>query len=354
MKKILMMLMLTFSMVIGANAQVANNDEYAFSSQKLLDNTYVGVVAGVTTPLDFNSVFPLNVNAGLKFGKNFNQVFGANVEGIAIFGDNNSDTRAPFGFIEPSKTFVKATNVGLNGTVNLTNLFLGYKENKVFTLSAEAGLGWLHMFPDNNGDGTDKNDLTAKTAVNFDWALGSEKAWHVSASPVIYWNLTRNQTGVQFNKEYAQLGVQVGLVYHFQTSNGTHDFKAYNVTKMNEQINSLIAENQALKNRKPQVVEKVVEKTVAAPVSNVYVCFAQNSAELTTDAKASLDAVNGTADIVATASPEGTEKYNKTLSDKRAAAVADYLTKKGVTVNSYKGLGVQNTASNRIAIVTVK
>ena len=58
--------------------------------------------------------------------------------------------------------------------------------------------------------------------------------------------------------------------------------------------------------------------------------------------------------VVATASPEGTAEYNKRLSEKRAAVVCDYLTKKGVNVVSAEGLGVKGDASGRVAIVTVE
>ena len=56
--------------------------------------------------------------------------------------------------------------------------------------------------------------------------------------------------------------------------------------------------------------------------------------------------------ITASASPEGTKEYNQKLSEKRAAVIADYLTKKGVKVNSYEGVGSEDENSNRIAIVT--
>ena len=76
---------------------------------------------------------------------------------------------------------------------------------------------------------------------------------------------------------------------------------------------------------------------------------------LTDDAKTVLDGVTAkNVKVVATASPEGTAEYNKRLSEKRAAVVCDYLTKKGVNVVSAEGLGVKGDASGRVAIVTVE
>lgn len=346
MKKFIFMVMC--ALCCSFTTMNAQSHEYAQSSNKLLDNTYVSVNAGAITPLDFNSVFPLNVVSGIKVGKDFTPVFGVNVEGTAIFGDNNSTWIR--GFINPSKTFVKATNVGVNGTINLTNLFLGYNENKTFRLGFEGGFGWLHMFPDTKV--TNRDDLSAKTGLTFDWGVTSDKALHVFAEPVIYWNLTRNGD-VQFNKNYAQLGLFVGVTYRFKTSNNTHNFKVYDITDLNTKINSLREENEALKNRKPEVIEKTIikEVQVSAPV---YVFFAKNSDKLTDDAKAILDKVTGDVEVTATASPEGTKTYNQKLSERRANVVSEYLKSKGVNVTSIKGLGVVNATSNRVGTVIVK
>lgn len=350
MKKFIFSLMVAMLSFVS----VANAQEYAYSSNKFLDNTYAGVTVGATTPLDFNSVFPLNTVAGLKLGKDFTPVVGMNVEGLVTFGDNNSTWYR--GYVNPSKTFVKGVSVGVNGTLNLTNLVLGYREGKVFHIGVEAGLGWLHMFPDNLGTGTNKDDLMAKTALTFDWALGSQKAWSVFVEPVVYWNLTRQDVDVQFNKEFAQVGLQVGATYRFKTSNGTHSFKKYDITAMNSEINALRAENEALRNRAPEVVEKVIEKQVPVQVGTrvTYVLFAFDSSELTEDAKKALDTVTGPVEVVATASPEGTTEHNQALSNKRAQAVTDYLTGLGVEVTKTTGLGVVGDASNRVAIVTQK
>ena len=78
MKKLLLAIALFAAGINGANAQKA----------KFLDNWYLGVKGGVTTPMTFDHVFPLNPTAGFKLGKNFSPVFGANIEGLVGFGDN--------------------------------------------------------------------------------------------------------------------------------------------------------------------------------------------------------------------------------------------------------------------------
>jgi hypothetical protein len=371
MKKILLMFMLCFSFAI-ANAQIATEN------RKALDNIYVGVEAGVTTPLNFNSIMPLNPVAGIKIGKEFTPIIAIEAEGLAVFGDNfyryglNSSTPAwEYGAFNvrndgSMNTFIKATNVGANLVLNWSNALWGYKGTpRVFEIKTNTGLGWLHYFGDfttNKVGGfkpiSDRNALTFKTAVDLAFNIGKKKAHTITVSPTIYWNLSESDV-IQINKNYAQLGVMVGYTYHFKTSNGTHHFKTYDVGAMIAEIDRL---NEELAKKPTEVVvEKVVTKeapvttnaVAAIQVPSTYVIqFAKNSSVLSNAAKEILDGISGNVNITASASPEGTKEYNQKLSEKRAAVIADYLTKKGIKVNSCEGVGSEDENSNRIAIVT--
>ena len=335
MKKILLMLAL-FSAVAIANAQIATENSNAF------DNVGAGITAGVSTPLDFNSVFPLNTNVGLKITKDITPVIGFQIEGLAVLNDNH---------FSDLKTAVKATNVGLNGALNLSNFFWGYKGTpRVFEVSTVAGLGWLHAW------NTSENSLTAKTGLDFAFNLGNKKAHSLILTPAVYWNLHKIDA-IQFNKKGAQLALNLSYIYHFKTSNGTHHFKTYDVGAMISEIDRLNGALSECEKREPKVIEKIVETRVNVPTNTEwFVQFAQNSDELTEEAKAVLDKIgdNLTVDVIGTSSPEGVSNYNKRLSEKRASVVANYLAKRGVKVNSWLGKGVQIGAStNRLAIVTV-
>lgn len=332
MKKFLFFIMLMLSMIVSVNAQTA------IETPKLFDNVYVGVTAGATTPLDFNSVFPVNVLAGVKAGKELTPVFGVEVEGMTMLNDNH---------FADLKTSFKNVNVGLNGTININNLFNGYKGyRQTLEVKTNTGIGWLHYF-DN-----DYNYLSAKTGLDFQFAFGKKKAIALVVSPVIYWNLNKN-SNIKFNKHNAQFAVLGTLAYYFKTSNGTHSFKTYDVGAMIYEIDRL---NSELTKKPTEVtVERIIEH-VTPPVyieSQYVVYFAQNSSVLSDAAKQTLDKVTGPVEVVATASPEGTDKYNQMLSEKRAAVVADYLTKRGIDVKGYKGIGVVGGESNRVAIVSV-
>ena len=335
MKKILLILEL-FSAVATANAQIATENSNAF------DNVGVGITAGVSTPLDFNSVFPLNTNVGLKITKDITPVIGFQIEGLAILNDNH---------FSDLKTAVKATNVSLNGALNLSNFFWGYKGTpRAFEVSAVAGLGWLHAW------NTSENSLTAKTGLDLAFNLGKKKVHSLVLTPAVYWNLHKIDA-IQFNKKGAQLALNLSYIYHFKTSNGTHHFKTYDVGAMNNEINYLHGKLDECEKREPKLVERIVEKKVAVPTNTKwFVQFAQKSAELTAEAKETLDKIgeNLVVDVIGTSSPEGDAEFNQRLSEKRAAVVADYLTKRGVKVNSWAGKGVQiGLATNRLAIVTV-
>jgi hypothetical protein len=362
--------------VFSANAQIATENS------KLFDNTYVGVEAGVSTPLNFNSIFPLNTTAGIKFGKDLTPVVGIEVEGTAVFGDNvyrhgfnaSIPTEGAFNLHKNGSvnTFVKATNVGLNGVINWSNLLFGYQGTpRFFEVKTNTGFGWLHYFGDYTPDfplggymvAGKKNVLTAKTGVDFAFNLGNKKAHTLTVSPGIYWGL--NETGnVKFNKNFAQLGVMVGYTYHFKTSNGTHAFKTYDVGAMIGEIDRL---NEELA-KKPTEVEvvKYVDRVVNnynAPVTNAvansgtdaYVFFAYNSAELDDRAKAELDKIgqNGIYKVDAYASSEGSTEYNKQLSQRRADAVKAYLEERGCRIDAAVGHGVLfGTTTGRVAVVT--
>lgn len=336
MKKLILTPVIAFMMISTANAQIATENSTIF------DNIYVGVGGGAASPLDFNSAFPLNAAAGLKLGKELTPVFGIEVEGTALFNGNH--------FTDVS-TFVKATNLGLNGTVNLTNLFNDYLgARRAFEIKTNTGFGWLRTIENRT------SYATVKTGLDFQFALGAHKQHAIVLSPAIYWNLNKTHFA-NFNKNHAQLALSASYQYYLKTSNGTHSFKTYDVGAMMDEINRL---NDELAQKPKEVVREVVKevpgetKVVTVKVSDAYIFFAQNSSVLTNDAKAILDNIKGSVDVVGYASPEGAKAYNQALSEKRAAVVADYLTKKGVTVNSWKGGGVPDKTSGRVAIVTVK
>jgi hypothetical protein len=207
------------------------------------------------------------------------------------------------------------------------------------------------------------NYLSAKTGVDLKFNLGKQKAHTIMITPAVYWNL--NKIGnVKFNKNNAQLAVNLTYVYHFKTSNGTHHFKTYDIGAMISEIDRLNGALAECESREPKVVEKIVIKDAPQQVNTAAIAmaiqqewsimFAKNSYELTGEAKNTLDGIDTgfIVDLVGLASPEGSDEYNLDLSQKRADAVADYLKARGVKVNTAIGKGIlYGNATNRLVII---
>ena len=341
MKKFVLMLVMLFVTMVSANAQLATENS------KFFDNTYVGVEVGAATPLDFSPMFPLNTVAGLKLGKELTPVFGLEVEGQVFFNEND--------FQPWTNTFVKGTNVGINGVTNLSNLFCGYKGTpRFFEVKANTGLGWLHQWKAGNS-------LTAKTALDLAFNVYKKRAHTITVTPGIWWDL-HGTNKIQFNKNFAQFAVFVGYTYHFKTSNGTHHFKVYDVGAMTNEIARLNEE--LAKKPREVVVEKVVTKEVKVVEEKATgfgvketVFFAFDSDVLDDNAKATLDQLgkDGTYEVLGYASEEGSLEYNKALSQRRADAVKAYLEARGAKVEKAEGLGVVfGPTTGRVAVVTLK
>ena len=345
MKKILFMFALLISAVVGVNAQTA------YQSAKVFDNVSIGVTGGISSPLNFNSVTPFNTNFGIRLQKDFTPVVGVQAEGLAFVNGNH--------FANDVNTWVKATNVGVNGVLNLSNLIGGYKGSpRVFEVSTVTGIGWLYKWD------TSSNYLSSKTGVDLAFNLGNEKQHSIVLTPAVYWNLSSGN-GVEFNRNHAQLAVNVAYVYHFKTSNGTHHFKTHDIGAKNDEINKLKEElasegkkNQSLIEKNTKLNSQLAALNSKGDTLNMkwVVEFEQGKSELSSKAKEELKNVIDAKKIVcvvAKASPEGSKDTNKKLSDERAAVVTKYLTDNGVTVKKSEGVGAESKYSNRVVLITL-
>ena len=380
MKKLVLMLA-AVSMAASVSAQTV-------AESKTFDNIYVGINGGVATKTTGHKwLSDLDPNAGIRIGRYFTPVFGLAIEGNAYFSNKPWTSTG---------TVVRATNASLLGTVNLSNLFGGYKgEPRTFEVSALYGLGWMHVFTSNKAfkDATadNRNRMTSKAALDFAFNFGSEKQFQFYVEPSINFaflgqsrshNIANTPSGPVYTKvseDYrykatSQAGqpayninnsfvqLNAGLVYKFANSNGTHNFTI--VTPRDQaEIDALNAQINELRNRKPEVITKEVVKEVPSvkvkefTVSDlVFVTFAQGKSALTKDAKAALNNVKQGVhvQVVGTASPEGSKELNDRLSQARADVVANYLKGRGVIVDEATGKGVQGVTSNRLAVVYVK
>ena len=377
-------------LMLAAASMAASVSAQTVAESKTFDNIYVGINGGVATKTTGHKwLSDLDPNAGLRIGRYFTPVFGLAIEGNAYFSNK------PWG---STGTVVRATNASLLGTVNLSNWFGGYKgEPRTFEVSALYGLGWMHVFTNNQlfkaATSENRNRMTSKAALDFAFNFGSAKQFQFYVEPSInfaflgqskskelvatgnalapvaladhqeYGYKAASQAGqpaYNINNSFVQLNA--GLVYKFANSNGTHNFTI--VTPRDQaEIDALNAQINELRNRKPEVITKEVVKEVPSvkvkelSVSDlVFVTFAQGKSNLTREAKAALNNVKegSHVQVVGTASPEGSKEINDRLSQARADVVANYLKSRGVNIDDATGKGVQGVTSNRLAVVYVK
>lgn len=253
----------------------------------------------------------------------------------------------------------------VDGLVNFTNILFPYSENHKFNVIGILGLGYNRSFGfDKDKINTwDKYHVETTPGNYFAAHAGLEATYAITKSLDLSLEATFNGTddwynGVEFDRVYdTYFDVQVGLKYHFKDQHGHHRFKY--ISGLSQDVlniyNDKIADEKANleKLAKPVLVEvekpkfgEQLQTTISFYIDRYYITDAQkrNVASvakfLENHPNVNL-VVTGYADVE-TAYPE----YNKRLSQKRAKAVYDMLTKEfGVSTDrlrmDFKGDAVQ-------------
>lgn len=333
------------AMAVSVNAQTV-------TESKTFDNFYIGINGGAQVKTTGESwMNNLNSNAGLRIGRWFTPVFGLAAEGNVYFNDH---------YMPQSKTLARYMNVGLIGTVNLSNWFAGYKgEPRLFEVVPVFGFGWGHTFGTAAGDNEKElNALTSKAGIDFTFNLGKAKAWQVYVEPSMNWSLNGyGYEGVAYDINKSAFQLNAGIVYKFKNSNGSHNFTIAQLRDQNEidglnsQINSLrgdlndkdaqlSAKDKQIKdlqnaldecNKKPKYV-----KPATATNLQPTVLFRQGKAVVDKSQMPNIELIaqymknhaDAKVEIKGYASPEGNKDFNQALSQKRADAVKNVLVKK--------------------------
>lgn len=336
------------AMAVSVNAQTV-------TESKTFDNFYIGINGGAQVKTTGESwMNNLNSNAGLRIGRWFTPVFGLVAEGNVYFNDHCKH------YMPQSKTVARYMNVGLIGTVNLSNWFAGYKgEPRLFEVVPVFGFGWGHTFGTAAGDNEKElNALTSKAGIDFTFNLGKAKAWQVYVEPSMNWALNGDgYEGVAYNINQSAFQLNAGIVYKFKNSNGSHNFTIAQLRDQNEidglnsQINSLrgdlndkdaqlSAKDKQIKdlqnaldecNKKPKY-----EKPATATNLQPTVLFRQSKAVVDKSQMPNIELIaqymknhpEAKVEIKGYASPEGNKEFNQALSQKRADAVKNVLVKK--------------------------
>ena len=363
--------------LFAAAVMAASASAQTVTESKTFDNMYFGINTGVSTATKGHHwLQDFRPNLGVRLGRNFTPVFGLAAESNIYF----KEVGRKQGGLHKTGTAVNGINTSLLGTVNLTNWVGGYKgEPRCFEVSAVYGLGWGHVFSNAADYNDNMNMFTSKAGLDFAFNLGKAKAWQLYVEPSMNWALNGNgYEGVKYDINRAMFQVNVGLVYKFKNSNGTHNFTIASgrdqaeVDALNAQINSLREQNATLtskdeQNQKNLTAEdaeinnlkkaldecnKRPAKTATATNLQPTVIFRQGKSVVDPAQVASIELIanymknhkDANVEIKGYASPEGSKELNQRLSEKRAEAVKDILVKKyKISANRLKTTGMGAT-----------
>ena len=388
MKKNILTLAAILTAAVSANAQET------LSSSKFFDNWQVGVKAGGYSPTHHEAfIKSTRATFGAEIGKQISPVFRLGLEGMAYVRPIDQDNNLEYG------NFIDETNVSLVGTVNLSNLFGGYKEApRFFEVEGFAGLGWMHRYVQdiapNYRENYRSNSMTAQFGSNLLFNLGQSKAWGVKLSPAIIYAVdtpTEKSSVNSLNSLTSVTQLTAGVVYRFKGSNGAHHFtrpsnreelealnkqlaglredlrgKDGQLSESQRRIAQLEKELEEARNKKPEVIERTVTKSKKTLESVVTYRVGRTNIESSQLPNVERIATylrkypNSKVVIKGYASPEGNLEKNQKLAADRAESV------KKILVTRYKissdriqaeGNGIGDMFSepdwNRVSISTI-
>lgn len=382
MKKIFMVLALASVSVAGLAQSETPEQKYSVATNSFWSNWFIQV-NGTATAFYGNQenakIFPVNklqdyrINYGASFaiGKWFTPGIGLRTKingvwGKTVFGSHNSTSN-------------KYWDANEQVLFNLSNLLLGYNENRVWNFIPYAGAGVSRNMSYNryavggNVGLLNEFRLSKHVAVNLD----INYAVHTNKFDGVYKG-SESTKGRNLKSKDRTLAAEVGLTFNLGKSTWSKvpdvdAIKALSdaqIAALNAQLSDANAEIQRLKNHKcPQVTDggsKTIKEFVSAPVSVFFNLGkstiasrkdVQNVADLAEVAKANNAkiVVTGYAD-----SKTGSAEYNNKLSQKRAETVANELVKLGVDRSNIETVAAGGVSTlspisyNRRATVTLK
>jgi outer membrane protein OmpA-like peptidoglycan-associated protein len=319
--------------------------------------------------------FRRNLGASVAIGKWFTPGLGLRTKVTGIWGRSVLSTNA-------DDNAMKFWNAQEQVLFNLSNLFCGYSETRVWNIIPYAGVGVLRNCSNNNYAHAASLGLLNTWKLGRKVALNLDLGFNVSDDDVEngHGGAAAGDYGNSLAKTDRYFSAEVGLTFNLGkgTWNKVPDVDAIKalsqsqIDNLNSQLEDALKENDRLKNqianhKCPETGKTITIKEVtAAPVSVFFNIGKskiasrkdlQNVQDLAEIAKANNSklVVTGYAD-----SKTGSSNYNQTLSQKRAEVVADELVKMGVsrdniTVNAAGGVDTLTPiAYNRRATVTIQ
>lgn len=369
-----------FLIAVAAASMMTAQAQQALEATNFGSNWSVGIDGGATTPLKGHAFFGSMRGAfGLHVEKQISPAFALGVEGLA--GINTSSWYSE----DHSKTAIDNTYVGAYGSVNLFNLFGGYKcGGRFFDIAAVAGAGWGRYYAT---QGNYHNFFATRVGLDFNFNV--TKKLTIALKPQITWNMSDvdvAQTTAAYDIHNAAFNILAGVTYHFGTFKCVEPLNRAEIDALNAKVNelrgeldaataataaaeakanALAAELTACQNRKPEVVKEVSNNLQSVR----YIFYRIGSSKITADQQPNVEMVasflknhkNSKVVVKGYASPDGNLEFNKKLAAARAESVKTMLVKKyGIAADriTAEGEGIgemfKENSWNRVSICTLE
>lgn len=327
-----------------------STDKYKVETNRFFDNWFIGAGAGAQIFFgdhDKQTKFGDRLTPGfeLYLGKSFSPGVAVRlaVNGFKIKGLTQNGAHSTGEVFDAGKRLSKQEfnyyNVHGDVLFNLNNLLSGYKEDRVYTLSPYAGLGWMHTW-----------DRPVESGVSAN--VGILNAFRVSDGLDITIDLRGSMVDDRFDgetgnrKQDGLATAALGLKYTFKKRNWDRSSTTVirqsdkELNALRDQVNTLANDNEILRKQLAQagnksVTDVVVEKNII--VAPVLLTFPINKSVISNEMRVNLGflakvikdggakvkyRVTGYAD-----KGTGSKKTNERLSKERAQAVYNILVK---------------------------
>lgn len=314
--------------------------------------------------------FRSNVSPSIAIGKWFTPGLGLRTKATGIWGRSVSTE-------DKSLNAMKFMNIQEQAMFNLSNLFCGYSDTRVWNFIPYAGVGFLRNFDDNVNAHAASIGVLNTWKLSRKWAVNLDLSFNISDDDIEGIDAPHNVYGTSVAKTDRYFTAEIGLTYNLgkATWNKVPDVDAINalhqsqLDALNAQLADANAENDRLnnliKNHKcPEAKTVTVKEVATAPVSVFFNIGKskiasrkdlQNVKALTETNKDGKFVVTGYAD-----SKTGSAAFNQKLSQKRAETVANELVKMGVSRDNIEIVAAGGVDSltpisyNRRATVEIK
>lgn len=244
-------------------------------------------------------------------------------------------------WLEKSK--FSMNNLHVDVLFNLSNLFCGYNEKRVWNSSLWTGLGWGHV-----GSSPKADDVTANFGWLNTWRLCDALLLNLDIHGMITHDNFDGENGERFGE--GMMSATLGLTYRFKQrgwgrSKTVIRYNEEELQAMRDRMNELSAENARLRDAMAAGNQKEAEVIVKRIAAANLVTFPINKSTLSNEARANLGMLaevikegdkNSVYTITGYADKgTGSVDLNEALSKDRAQAVYDCLVNE-FGVNKYQ------------------